>query len=197
MKKLLFTMVLLVFFAAGVSAQDVKPFSIYVGGGVTVPSGDFADAYKMGFHGMAALGYSVAPMFQILAKGEYHSFAFDNTGAFAKAEYAGETKFSGGSLNIIMAGVAGKLAPSAPLIPIKPYGLAGIGLASMGITEQTIGEDKIEAPDRVNKLYFEIGAGVEMKLAPAVAFFVQARYVSISTEGTSTNMIPITVGVKF
>lgn len=197
MKKLLLITVLSVFFVAGVSAQGVKPFSIYVGGGVTVPSGDFADVYKMGFHGMGALGYSVVPMFQILAKGEYHTFAFDKTGNFAKTEYAGETEFGGGAFHIILLGVAGKLTPALPASPIKPYGLAGVGVASLGASDLTVGGVKQAAASSVSKFYFELGGGIEMKLAPAVNFFVQARYVTINPKRGTINLIPLTIGIKF
>jgi hypothetical protein len=52
-------------------------------------------------------------------------------------------------------------------------------------------------PEKQNKLYYNIGAGVELGGGPAFAFFAQVRYVSIATSGNATAFVPITVGLKF
>lgn len=190
MKKLLFVFALSLLLTAGVSAQVSKPFNIYAGGGLTLAQGDFGELYKNGFHGLGALGFNAAPMFQLLAKAEYHTFSIDVADMDA-------------SLNTILVGADLKLAPTLPASPIKPFGMAGAGFASTK-AEATIdlgsfipGAEIVGESDRQTDFYFEIGAGAEFSAGPSMALFAMVRYISIQSDGESTNFIPVTVGIKF
>jgi len=50
--------------------------------------------------------------------------------------------------------------------------------------------------ETVTKFYYNFGAGVEFAAGPKISLFAQARYVSIATEGQSTQYIPISFGIK-
>ena len=81
--------------------------------------------------------------------------------------------------------------------PFKLRGLIGFGMAS---TERKYGMsllvfDKGISYGKNSDFYFEIGANLEF--GPAVPLFIMVRYIGISTEGESTKLIPITVGLKF
>ena len=195
MKKLLFLIGAVALLATAVSAQAPVPFSIYAGGLVSIPNSpsEFKDAYKDGYHGLLGLGLKTMPMTQLVAKIEYHKFAYDQP--------SGST-MSGGAQNIWLFGADLRIAMGAPALPFKPYILAGGGLAKITYGEFT-GTDQLAtavansslASDQ-NKFYYNLGAGLEFKCAPMIDLFAQARYVSISTDNTKTSFIPITVGFK-
>ncbi|MCK4856721.1 MAG: porin family protein, partial [candidate division Zixibacteria bacterium] len=195
MKKPLLTAVCVIAFAFGVSAQVPTPFSLYAGGALSLPNApdDFKDSFKTGYHGLVGLGYKMGPGFQLVGKAEYHKFAFD---------FAGLSGVDGGDSKMWMFGGDGRLAFDLPAAPIKPFAFVGIGIANIkqsefggNVTLATALNDAL--PDTQNKVYYNIGAGVELKAGPSFNLFVQGRYVSIATEGNSTSFIPITVGLKF
>ena len=69
MKKLLLVLVCVVALSAMASAQTPKPFSLYVGGLVSVPQSDnFSDAYNMGWHFSLGMGFNVMPNMQVMPK---------------------------------------------------------------------------------------------------------------------------------
>lgn len=181
MRNLFLTLVLVAILCASVSAQNVKPITFYAGGGISIPSGDFGILYQNGYHGLGAVGFNVAPMAQLMLKGEYHTWSSDLTGF--DSDFS--TMFFGGSFRI---------SPNMPMSPIKPYGLAGGGLASTKATAVIL-NNSVEATS--SNFYFEFGGGLDFKVGPMMAMFIQGRYISINSGGGSMNYIPITVGLKF
>ena len=179
MKKLtIITLVLML--AIGASAQVPKPFTIYLDGGLSMPNGDISAAYKNGWNFGAGVGFNMAPMFQIVPHIEYHSFSVDSPVDI------------GGKWTVWMMGADGRMSLNMPAAPIKPFFVGGLGFAA-GKTEaiQLLG---VSISDDVTqtKFYWNIGAGVDFN-----SFFLQVKYVSIATEGSSTNYIPVKVGLKF
>ena len=194
MKKLTLVLVVVVAFAATASAQAPKPFSIYAGGAVSLENSPdaFKDGFKTGFHGMAALGLKMMPMFQVMPKIEYHKFAFD---------FDGIDGLDGGSLGIWMFGADGRYSLNMPSSPLKPFFVGGFGFANLkqsdfegGLAASTLNASKAESQ---TKFYFNIGAGVDLASNPAFSVFLQGRYVSIATDNESLAYIPVTLGVKF
>ncbi len=195
MKKPLLTAVCVIAFTFGVSAQVPAPFSLYAGGALSLPNAPdyFKDSFKTGYHGLVGVGYKLGPGFQVVGKAEYHKFAFDFTGL---------SGVDGGDNKVWMFGGDGRLAFDLPAAPIKPFAFVGVGIANIkrsdfdgNVTLATELNDAL--PDTQNKVYYNIGAGVELKFGPSFNLFVQGRYVSIATEGNITSFIPITVGLKF
>lgn len=184
MKKLLIFMFILVFSAVTASAQvPAKPFSIYVSGGLDMPtSSSFKDGYKTGFDANAQLGFDAFPKSQFLINLGYHHFS---------ADWGNVTGYDGGDMNIILAGGDLKLDLGLPAAPMKPFVLGGLGLAVLSWSDVTtpLGSGPV---DSKSKFYFEIGGGVEF-----TQFFVKVKYVNIATSGSSLGFIPINVGVKF
>ncbi|MFH1700682.1 MAG: outer membrane beta-barrel protein [Candidatus Zixiibacteriota bacterium] len=194
MKKLVLTFALIMLCAGLASAQISKPFNVYVGAGVGMVQGDAGTLYKNGYHGMAAIGFNAAPMIQFLGKVEYHTFGSDLTPVLGIG--------LDGSQRNLMFGGAAKLQPSLPAFPLKVYGLAGIGMASIQapdiVSINLITSEQVTiTPPSESKMYFELGAGAEMPAGPSLSLFAMVRYVSISEDGQSFNYIPVTVGLKF
>ena len=191
MKKVLITLGLLLLCAAFASAQVSKPFSAYIGGGLSIPQGDYSDLYKTGYHGMGSVGFGFMPMLQGIGKVEYHSIPVNSD-------------LLSNDISVVMYGLDAKLAPSLPAAPIKPFGLAGIGLATMktditlDLSELGTGFAPVDVGTaQTTEFYYEFGAGLEMKATPNLNFFVMARYVTITNSVANFNYIPVTVGMKF
>lgn len=194
MKKGILTILILVAFAMGASAQTPNPLSFYAGGAFSMPTSptSFSDGWKLGYHGTIGAGYKFAPKFQVVGKLEYHNFASD----------LGVVGVDGGNTKVMMYGVDGRFSLGLPVAPIKPFFFGGLGMANVkwdefngtSLTTSTLNQF---LPLSVNKVYFNFGGGVEFKAGPALNLFVQARYVSIATDGDPTAFVPVTVGLKF
>jgi opacity protein-like surface antigen len=188
MKKLTVLLCFVLLAVTAVSAQNVKPFNFYLGAGGSVPSGDFGNGYKFGYHAMFGFGFKMMPSLELVPKVEFHAFPLDKSG------FTGT--ISGGNTSALMFGGDVRYSFPLPTPTLKPYALAGIGLASFHVSEMTW--DNVTWPSgSTSKMYYNIGAGVEFAAGPAMSLFVQARYVSISTDQYKSNYIPITVGLKF
>ena len=195
MKKFILCAVLLVSFASWASAQAPVPFSVYGGGLLSIPNSpsDFKDSYKNGYHLMGGIGMKTLPMTQLVGKVEYHHFG---------ADYAPSSGLADGGENILLFGADLRFAVGAPAAPFKPFIFAGGGLANVRYSPFT-GTDPLATavanaalPGDQSKFYYNIGGGLEFKFAPMVNLFVQARYVSVSTDYQKTSFIPITVGLR-
>ena len=193
MKKTLLIMGIVTVFAMSASAGAPNPFSIYAGGAVSMPSSDgFNTGWGMGWHGMAGAGYKLAPKFQVVGKLEYHNFSSDLAGL----------PIDGGNTKITMFGTDGRYSFGLPAAPITPYFFGGLGMAHVTWDEYS-GTDLLTAsineflPISQDKMYYNFGAGVDLKTGPAWSLFAQGRYVSISTDGEAWSFIPVTVGLKF
>ena len=199
MKKAIITLVAVLVIAVGAQAQmPSSPFSFYVGGALSLPSGPdaFKDAYKNGFHGFAGVGYSFIPKLQFVGKAEINSFSFDFD------QYATPGISEGGKQQIWMFGGDARFSMGVPAAPFKPFGFVGAGLASVKTTEfsgsdLTLATSLNSAMESMTKMYWNIGLGMEFKSGPAMSLFVQARYVNIATEGEAVKFIPISLGLKF
>ena len=202
MKKTILTTLVALMLMSAVSVAQVStpglPFSVYAGGALSLPSSPegFRDGWKFGYHGMLGVGFNVAPRIQMIGKFEYHKFQSD-------LDTFGGSTVDGGGFNSIMFGVDGRLNLGAPIVPIKPYALGGIGIASVSFDEYTSSDPLIASSlnsgvstEKFSKFYFNFGAGVEFTLAPKASMFVQARYVNVATDGGSTGYIPVTLGLK-
>lgn len=197
MRKLFMALIILIAMTASVSAQVPNPFSLYVGGAISLPMSDgWKAAYNNGLHGSIGVGYNMAPGLQMVGKIEYHTFKFD-------FDNAGMTDMSGGTNKIWMFGVDGRYAIGLPAAPIKPYIIGGVGMARIQQSEfaggVTLATNLLNQfiPDAQNKMYFNMGAGVSLKSGPAWSLFAQARWVNIASDGGSAAFVPITLGLKF
>ncbi|MEE9443622.1 MAG: hypothetical protein V3V99_13235 [candidate division Zixibacteria bacterium] len=175
MKKIIPVLIFIFLFTGISMGQTSKPFDIYAGGGISIPQGNASDFYKNGFNGLGAMAYNAMPAMKYFVKIELNSFKSDSTALFDVTQ------------NNLLLGIGGILAPQITGAPLKPFGIAGAGIASISFSE---------GGGSISKFYFEFGAGAKLGSGSA-AFFIMARYVSIATEVESFNFIPITVGIKF
>ncbi len=185
MKKLVVTLLALAALLATSALAQVpdKPVNIYIGGGLSVPTGTFDDGWKVGFHGSGRVGYAVAPKVEIMGGIDYHSFPLDDKGT---------TGIEGGTFSAVLFGGDVKINLGVPAMSANPFLFGGLGIASISISDIEISGFPILEGDSETDLFIEAGAGVKFN-----RFFIQVKYVSVFTEGDDVTSIPFTVGVKF
>jgi opacity protein-like surface antigen len=146
---------------------------LMLGGGLTLPQGDFKDAAKSGFHGMAAFDFG-APMVPlgIRLDASYHVNQF-------KAPGDPDAAFD------ILA-LSGDLSYSFPSIGAKPYAIGGVTWASV-----KCGGNDCLSTSSTSDMGFNVGGGVRFS-----SLFVEARYVSIGGD-LDMKFVPLTVGFHF
>lgn len=181
--------------ATPASAQDVNPlpFSIYLGGGVSLPLGPdstFADVAKPGYNILVGISQKLIPVFDGLFKIEHNVFENDFANEVDGAQW--QITLIGGALRARLAG---------PTTRYKPFLTLGAGIGLSKRTEGRIPSGPnsgvvTEETGRSTSLYYEVGGGIETSLFANVALFVQARYVYINTDDESTTYLPLTAGIK-
>lgn len=165
--------------STAVSAQSVplNPFSFGVSAGIALPMGDFGTLANMGFGGSGHVWFKLVPEFSLRGDVSYSTFG-------------GKGAASGISVSGFGFGVNGVF--DIPTVgPVTPYLTAGLGMYSYSGSGCPGGCAAGET-----KFGFNGGGGINLS-AGGQSLFVEARYVSIQTTGSSTNYIPITVGIRF
>lgn len=165
--------------APGLQAQGVE-FSL--GGGLSIPTGDFDDVAKLGWQGTAAVSFvprNGAVGFQF--DGTYSRFGvdggFDVNQQFIYATGNGVYKFLSAEENG----------------SFRPYLIGGLGLYNLKLT----GDD---APafgeDSQTKFGINAGAGFDVKMGGA-SLFIEGRFHNVFADPSSRQFIPLTLGIRF
>lgn len=150
--------------------------NIGVGGGIAIPTGDFGDAAKTGWHGLANVGYDLPSGLGIRGDFYYGQHKFEG-GADAK------WKLAGGLGNVYYS----FQTPGA----VKPYIIGSVGFFNLKADAGAAG-----SADET-KVSFGGGAGIKFKAGSDASIFVEGRYLTINTSGSNANFIPVSVGVSF
>jgi hypothetical protein len=164
--------------AAPAVAQGAK-FSL--GGGVTLPLGDFGDLASTGFHGLAAVGFQPANLpvgFQV--DGMYQRFGVDDV----PDDFDANLQIIQGTANVVYT------FTSAEESTFHPYLIGGVGLYNSKATGDDVLDDGSATDFGINA-----GAGFDFQ-AGAVGLFVEGRFHNVFSDDESTNFIPITVGIR-
>ena len=162
--------------AASAQAQ----VSVGVGGGLTIPTGDFGDGFKTGWHGIANVGYDLPSGIGLRGDFFYGQNNVDATGVDGKAKLAG--------------GLGNVLYTFKSAGTIHPYVIGTVGFMNAKLEASGGG---LTFSDSETKVAFGGGAGIKFKAGSDANFFAEGRYISVNTSGGSTNFIPITIGVSF
>lgn len=163
--------------AAPVFAQGAE-FSL--GGGVSIPSGNFDDAFKLGWHGIAAVSYTP----QTVPVGFQLDGSFSRLGDESPLDVKSQLIYGTGN-------VVYKFKTSEDS-RFRPYLIGGGGVYNLDFK----GDDVATGVESVTKFGINAGAGFDFK-AGSAGVFVEGRFHNVFTEGDNTNFIPITVGVRF
>jgi len=164
--------------ASGLHAQGAE-FSL--GGGVDLPLGDFDDAAKLGFHGLA--GVSVVPAnwpVGVQVDGNYSRFSDDTP-------FDIKYQLIYGTGNIVY-----KFKTSEES-RFRPYLIGGGGVYNF----KAKGDDvPTGVDDSQTKFGINAGAGFDFK-AGSAGVFIEGRFHDVFTSGSNTTFIPFTIGVRF
>ena len=181
MKKLLIlgvTLALVAVLAAGVSATERKGmFGADLGGVLTLPMGDFGNAFKMGWRAGANVGYFVTDQIQVGATGAYSQNKVDDTTG------VGDVNF-----NIWQFGAFGKYLFKMQNPTIAPYLKAGVSMynGKLSATGSTGNTD----------LGVNGGLGVSFVVSPTASVFVEGAYHNIFSDLSSTNYLAANAGLS-
>jgi hypothetical protein len=170
--------------ATATPAFAQKP-SLGIAAGVSMPQGDFKDIAGSGLNATVALGLGM-PMLPVglRIEGSYNRFPF--AGA---AKDAADLLDEKGNWNF--ASATGNVTVGLPLsaVVVSPYVIAGAGMYWGNCSIK-------EACDAESKFGYNGGLGVKLR-AVLLSGYIEARYHSIQTEESSTNFVPITIGIMF
>ncbi len=150
---------------------------IGVGGGATIPMGDFGDAFKTGWHGQVNVLFDLPALpFDIRVDGQYGEHKLDLSGSDVKTK--------------LITGMAGAQIPLGPPgSPAKPYLTAGVGVTNVDVSSGSVSASTTD---------FAIGGGGGVMFSlGSLSLFVEARIMNAFTDVSSTTFLPITGGILF
>jgi hypothetical protein len=161
------------------AARAQAQFSL--GGGLSIPTGDFDDAAKLGWQGMAAVSF--VP--QNLPIG----FQFDGN----YSQFSDETPLDIKDQLIYGTGNVVYRFSTAEESRFHPYLIAGGGVYNVKLKGDDVptGFD-----DSQTKFGINAGAGFDFS-AGAAGLFIEGRFHNVFTDGPNTQFVPINVGVRF
>jgi hypothetical protein len=163
---------LLVAGAAAPVAAQARGY-IGFGAGASIPIGDFADAAKTGWLGQVMGGVTSANgMLGGRIDGTYGQNSFKGTGF-------GKLKLLGVNADVV-------ITPGKRPAKAHPYFLAGVGFYNAKA-----------GGDGDTKLALNGGLGIQIHAGNRMDFYAEGRFISVRSEGGSTNFIPITIGLRF
>jgi opacity protein-like surface antigen len=163
------------------SAQAQSGLTFGLGGGVTLPTGDFADFSKsLGWQGTAIVGYQPAGNLGARVDFLYGQTKFDED---ETAGLGGKTTLAGGLASLVYRfPVAGS---------VKPYLVGGAGVYNVKTDPDALPSDD------ETKFAAGGGLGIKFKAGSDAQFFVEGRFINVFTSGDDANFIPLTVGITF
>lgn len=172
-------------YATNAQAQGQGPgVEFSLGGGVSVPTGDFDDAAKLGWHGMAAISF-VPQTLPVGFQVDGNFSRFSNEGDFDIKD-----QLIYGTANVVYR------FQTSEDSRFHPYLIGGGGVYNFDLKGDDVDLLPGGDPDSQTKFGINAGAGFDIK-AGAVGLFVEGRFHDVLTEGSNLTMIPITVGVRF
>jgi hypothetical protein len=150
-------------------AQPTEGVSYGLGAGLILPTGDYGTADKMGWHVMGLIQLPIA-------QSPIH-LRFDGMYGMTsnKAPATGSIKLAGATADLLYH--LGERASS-----IRPYILGGLGFFH-------VGDGTSES-----KVAFGLGGGILFGMGTMHAF-LEGRYMSVQTSGSSLTFLPITFGL--
>jgi hypothetical protein len=159
--------------AAPVRAQ--VGVELHFGGGITQPTGNFKDAAKLGWHGLATIA---------LVPG-HAPFAIQGSALY------GQNKFEVGSGKWTVLGALAELRLDLSTKgTARGYVMAGGG--AINVKAKPTGGSSTGN----TKGAFDVGAGFAYMAANEIGVFIEGRYLNVFEPGPDFSMIPITVGVR-
>jgi opacity protein-like surface antigen len=170
---------MLALMAAPAAAQRANHHHAYIGigGGLALPTGDYADAFKTGWNLDALAGFTTRGG---IWGGRVDLMWAQNN---LKLGLNGHERLLGLNGDIV-------LTPGHRPANWHPYLLAGIGVYNGKETATGVSGSE-------TKFAFNGGAGVQIHTGHRSDVFLEGRFVSVRISGNALNFVPITVGFRW
>lgn len=167
---------LTLFLLAGAATPSAGQVGFTLGGGPSVPVGDFGNLAATGWMAMAGvrLGLPLLPV-GFRAEGLYGQNPHDGAAT-------DKTVLYGGMANVIL-----QIGP--PLVPVKPYLIGGVGYLNQKFSPGNSGLPEADAWEAA----FGAGGGVNVSLV-MVGIFAEARYLRRDDTGFFLIMAGVRLG---
>lgn len=203
MKRVTFSIFLLLVTTANILAQGTNKLEFYCNSGISFPAApdEFTDYWRMGFNFGGGIGYSVTPNLTLIGYFDFNGFRFDDDKFLRDYGFSGYgISISGGEASIIT--FSGNLKATLQTRPsqVRPYFCGGIGLFKLSIGDVTVygpGGSATAEGDSETAFSVLFGAGIDFAIGERMDLFIEGRYVIGFTEDESTQMFPIKLGIKF
>lgn len=204
MKRIALVLAVLCIGVTAATAQVSLGWGVHGNGANLDVKDRLSSVYGWGYGGGAHVDLNLM-MITLRFSGDYITFAPDedkyrNELAQLLGSAAAGYSIDGGNVNVLSASVNAKWT-ILPIPVVKPYLTGGIGLVQVSSGDLTVrlNGNPVGTFPKVQgetKTAFNAGAGVDLSLGP-VTLFAEARYTWIMTEGSTTNYLPISVGITF
>lgn len=177
--------------AAPAAAQSGVTFG--VGGGVSVPLGDFADenvgGAELGWAAQASLGFQGGANLPVGFRidGMIQRFSINEDFGEVIEDFNADYQLISGTANVVYA------FQSSPTSTFRPYLIGGAGIYNLDLKGDDADGLGFEG---VTKFGLNGGAGFNFA-AGNIGLFIEGRFHNVFTEGSNTNFIPIMLGVRF
>jgi hypothetical protein len=203
----------LLFWVAPSAALAQAQPRVFIGGGLTFPMGEISDTHGRGYNVGTQFSWPLSSSFALLGAVEYRDVRRDDEATVRRLEQESDTPWTGfnefrwgggfldgGNRSSLSGLVHGQLLLRPGAGRVTYYLLAGGGLSRTTLADLHVyflGEsDDFRGRSEV-AVALDIGAGVNVQLGEKVGAFAQASRLTLLTEGASTNMLPIQLGLSF
>lgn len=162
-------------FTSAARAQlGLIPIHIGIGGGVSLPLGDFGNSFNSGFNVLGTLAIT-PPLVPLGFRGDvaYNQFSGKGSASNEKAK---------------IASISANAVWGLPGVIITPYLIGGVGYYRLS--------SSLTGSSASNRGGFNVGGGLNVGLL-ALKAFAEARYTWVATANGSTSFVPVTVGLMF
>src|SRR5215213_7298022 len=176
---------------SAISAQSApgptRPLLVGIGGGLTVPTGDFAQDANAGYNVGGFLQYRPGTNpFGIRGEVQYHRNEFSS-------EVLDDFNLSSGNTSILYIGAAGVLEFAPPDKDMGGFLIAGVGNYNRKVSAEG---GSFGGSESLSDIGFSLGAGLAFKVSSA-KLLIESRFHSVKIRDAHFNFIPITLSVVF
>lgn len=176
--------ILLVIASAALEGQVPRPFRIGIAGGVTIPLGEDADYYNLGFNGQLAMRIAPAAWpVAVRVEAAMHQLSSKDVNSGP-----GDTLVLGDFAAFAFGAVA-EYAIGAPG-PIRPYFLFGAGMYRLE-SDATLYTQQVSVSDT------KTGVNLGFGLSSRGRLYAEFRVHNIFGEGGSARLYPVSIGLWF